>query len=181
MPCNHLSTAIQHSQSVQRLQRAQPISTMSTTFTANQCNVYNIHRLPVSTYFFTNSVASYNTDDTARRHRYALQQRQQWSLFITGLIKPQPLLCRLQVYQSCPAVLVTDSLTHCQSGVLQKPATTHTSSVPPALSSSVRMDVLIHLWTAVEPLGRVWRICQGTGTADLANRITPGSRPLNPI
>jgi len=57
----------------------------------------------------------------------------------------------------------------------------HTSSVPPALSSSVTLHVLIHLWTTVEPLGTVWPLCKGIETADRADRVTPGSGPLNPI
>ena len=50
----------------------------------------------------------------------------------------------------------------------------HTSSVPTALNSSVTLHVPIHLWTTVA-------LHQGTGTANWAYRITPGSRLLNPI
>jgi len=57
----------------------------------------------------------------------------------------------------------------------------HTSSAPRALSSSITLHVSIHLWTTVEPSGPVWLLCQGTGTADLADRVTPGSGPLNLI
>jgi len=31
--------------------------------------------------------------------------------------------------------------------------------------------VPIHLWTTVEPLGHVWILSQGTGTADRADRV----------
>ena len=61
-----------------------------------------------------------------------------------------------------------------------QPLTT-TSSVPPVLSSSVTLRVPIHLRTTVEPLGHVWLLCQRTGTADQADRVTPGSGPLNLI
>jgi len=37
----------------------------------------------------------------------------------------------------------------------------------------------IHLWTTVEPLGLVCSHFQGTGTADRADRVTPGYGPLN--
>ena len=57
----------------------------------------------------------------------------------------------------------------------------HTSSVPPALSSSITLRVSIHLWTTDEPVQPVWPLSQGTGTADRADHITPGSALLNPI
>ena len=38
-----------------------------------------------------------------------------------------------------------------------------------------------YIWTTFEPLRPVWPLCQGTRTVDQADRVTPGSGPLNPI
>jgi len=49
------------------------------------------------------------------------------------------------------------------------------------LCFSVMLHVPIHLWTTVESVGPVWPLCQATGAADRADRVTPGSGPLNLI
>jgi len=55
------------------------------------------------------------------------------------------------------------------------------SSVPPALNSSVTLHMPIYLWTTAQPLVPVWPLCHGTGIAGRADRVSPGSGPLNPI
>jgi len=59
------------------------------------------------------------------------------------------------------------------------PPLSHTSSVPPALHSSFTLHVPVHLWTTVRAF--VSSLCWGTGTANQADRVTPGCGPLNPI
>jgi len=54
-----------------------------------------------------------------------------------------------------------------------QPSLTHINDPyhPPHVLRSHCMS--IHLWITVEPLEPVWTLCQGTGTADRADHVTP--------
>jgi len=64
--------------------------------------------------------------------------------------------------------------------IMRRSAITHTHHLYHPLKFFGHI-ALADPWTTVKPLRPAWPICQGTGTADRVERVTPGSGPLNPI